>query len=258
MGGPVFFARVGNNFGFAFYDNVNSVLDTRPGGFTPFADYTAYGDLGFVGGYGMEFPFLKNFYAGINLKVILRSKIEKSGTMLEVLNMARDTSRIPVAKSIGFGTDLGFLYRPVPVFAVGMAVTDCFGTGFSNWQILSQSQDVDYPRSYIKPRIPLGIAIYPLKASSESKNFKNFVIAVDYADLLDYSSPFSNIKFGLSFNTLKVMEIYGGFDGGYLTGGLGLNFQVFHMNFIYYVDELGAYPGANPAQNVLINFEFKW
>ena len=54
------------------------------------------------------------------------------------------------------------------------------------------------------------------------------------------------------------MEIYGGFDGGYLSGGLGLTFKVFHMHFIYYVDELGAYPGANPAQNVLINFEFKW
>ena len=258
LGGPVFFSRVGNNFGFAFYNNVSSTLDTRPGGFTPFADYSAHGDLGFVGGYGMEMPFLDNFYAGINLKVILRSKVEKSGTMLEILSMAQDTSQIPIAKSICFGTDIGFLYRPVPVFAVGMAVTDCFGTGFSNLQILSLAKDVEYPRSYIKPRMPLGIAIYPLTATGESKNFKNLVIAVDYADLLDYSSPFSNIKFGLSFTTLKVMEIYGGFDGGYLSGGLGLNFNVFHMYFIYYVDELGAYPGANPVQNVLINFEFKW
>ncbi|HEB32945.1 MAG TPA: hypothetical protein ENI15_19030 [Spirochaetes bacterium] len=258
VGGPVFFARVGNNFGFAFYDNVSSILDTRPGGFTPFAEYTAYGDLGFIGGYGMELPFLKNFYTGINLKVILRSKIEKSGTMLEVMSMAMDTSQAPIAKSIGFGADFGLLYRPVPVFSVGVAFTDFFGTGFSNWQMLSQTQEEDYPNSYIKPRIPFGIAVYPLTASGESKNFKNLIIAVDYSDLLDYSSPFSNIKFGLSFSTLRVMEIYGGFDGGYLTGGLGLNFKVYHMHFIYYVDELGAYPGANPAQNVLINFEFKW
>jgi hypothetical protein len=258
LGGPVFFSRVGNNFGFAFYDNINSILDTRPGGFTPFADYEAYGDLGFVGGYGTELPFLNNFYVGINLKVILRSKIEKSGTLIEVMNMTRSTSQIPIAKSIGFGSDLGFLYRPFPVFAVGLAMTDFFGTGFTNWQMMSPIIEEKYPRSYIKPRLPIGVAIYPLTATGESKNFKNLVIAIDFSDLMDYSSPLSNIKFGLSFNTLKVMEIYGGLDGGYLSGGLGLNFNVFHMNFVYYVDELGAYPGSNPAQNLLLNFAFNW
>jgi hypothetical protein len=174
------------------------------------------------------------------------------------MKIARSTSRAPIAKSIGFGSDLGLLYRPLPVLSVGLTMTDFFGTGFSNWQMMSQIVEEEYPRSYIKPRLPIGVAIYPLKASGESKNFKNLVIAVDYSDLLDYSSPFSNIKLGLSFDTLKVMEIYGGFDGGYLSGGLGLNFNVFHMYFIYYVDELGAYPGSNPVQNILLNFEFSW
>lgn len=257
VGGPIYFGRVGNDFGFSFYNSFSSTLDSRPGGFAPFAEYLAYSDIGFVGGYGFKLPFLDNLYAGFNLKVILRAKIETSGTLADVLSTLQDTSHTPLAKAIGFGGDVGFLYRPIPSFAVGFAVTDFFGTWFSDWQIMTFSEE-EYPRSYIKPRIPFGVALYPLATSGETEDVDRLVIALDYSDLLDYTSFLSNIKFGVSFSTYKVLSIYGGFDGGFLSGGIGLRFKIFHTSLVYYVDELGAYPGANPVQNILLNFAVKW
>ncbi|MCK5094313.1 MAG: hypothetical protein KAR18_06285 [Spirochaetes bacterium] len=255
--GPIYFGRVGNDFGFSFYNSFSSTLDSRPGGFAPFAEYLAYSDLGFVGGYGFELPFLKNLYAGFNLKVILRAKIETSGTLADVLSTLEDTSHTPLAKAIGFGGDVGFLYRPVPSFSVGFAVTDFFVTWFSDWQIMTFSEE-EYPRSYIKPRIPFGVALYPLAISGKTEDVDRLVIALDYSDLLDYTSFLSNIKLGVSFRSLKVISVYGGFDGGFLAGGVGLSFKIFHTCLVYYVDELGAYPGANPVQNILLNFAFRW
>jgi hypothetical protein len=255
--GPIYFGRVGNNYGFAFYNNLAFRFSSKPGAMMPRANLNIYSDVGFAGGYGFELPFLDNLYAGFNFKVLMRIKSQVEGTALYVMDSLSDTSNLPIAKAVGFGADIGLLYRPIPVVSIGLCAKDVFGTNFSSWENLSAAQQT-FEDSYIKPRVALGFAFYPMAMTGESKNFKDFVIAVDYSDLLDYSSVFTNIKFGVSFNTLKIITIRGGFDGGYLTGGIGFDFNFFHTNIVYYVDELGAYPGANPAQNLMLNFAFRW
>jgi hypothetical protein len=255
--GPIYFGRVGNNFGFAFYDNLSFQFKSRPGATMPRANLNIYSDVGFAGGYGFELPFLQNLYTGFNFKVLMRVKAQTSGTALAVMDSLADTSQLPIAKAVGFGADIGLLYRPISQLAFGLCAKDFFGTYFSSWQNLSQSTET-FDDSYIKPTIAFGVAFYPLGTSSESNNLQDFVIALDYSDLLDYSSVLSNIKFGISFTTLKIINIRGGFDGGFLTAGVGFNLGIFHTNIVYYVDELGAYPGANPVQNLMLNFAFRW
>jgi hypothetical protein len=254
--GPIYFGRVGNNFGFAFFDSIRITMDTRPGGLLPTADFDAYTDLGFVGGYGCQLPWVKNLYGGINLKVLLRAKSSIEGTVLDVIDTVGDTSEIPFAKAVGFGADLGLLYLPYPWMSVGLNAKDFFGTRFSSWEALNQS--TPFPRSLIKPRLAFGVAFYPLKEGGESKNFKNFIIAVDYSDLFDYSVVLSNVKLGVSFNTLRIVNLRAGFDGGYPTFGIGFDLNIFHLSIVYFVDELGAYTGAQPVQNGMIDFTFKW
>jgi hypothetical protein len=255
--GPIYFGRVGNNFGFAFYDNLSFQFKSRPGATMPRANLNIYSDVGFAGGYGFELPFLQNLYTGFNFKVLMRVKAQTSGTALAVMDSLADTSQLPIAKAVGFGADIGLLYRPISQLAFGLCAKDFFGTYFSSWQNLSQSTET-FNDSYIKPTIAFGVAFYPLGSSSESSNLQDFVIALDYSDLLDYSSVLSNIKFGISFTTLKIINIRGGFDGGFLTAGVGFDLGIFHTNIVYYVDELGAYPGANPVQNLMLNFAFRW
>lgn len=257
VAGPIYFGRVGNNFGFAFYDNVSITLITNPGAILPTAELDAYSDLGFVGGYGMPIPFIKNLYAGLNMKIILRVKTELEGTVLAVIDEVSNTSDLPLAKAIGFGGDFGFLYKPLPWLSLGIAGKDFFGTRFGFWSSLDSSEQV-FTRSYIKPRIALGIAFYPLQTIEESTQTNKFIIALDYSDLFDFSSVLSNIKFGVSFTPLKVLTLRGGIDGGYFTGGIGINLKIFHINVVYFVDELGAYPGANPIQNLMLNLAFRW
>ena len=255
--GPIYFGRVGNNFGFAFYDNLSFRFKSRPGAMMPSATLNIYSDIGFAGGYGLELPFLDNLYAGFNLKVLMRIKSEVEGTALYVMDTLSDSSNLPIAKAVGFGADIGLLYRPFPILSIGLCAKDFFGTYFSSWETLSQAP-MTFEDSYIKPTIAFGLAVYPLAGAGEPKNFKNFVIAIDYSDLLDYSSVFSNIKFGVGFKTLDLINIRAGLDGGYITGGVGFDFNIFHVNIVYYVDELGAYAGANPAQNIMLNFAFRW
>ncbi len=256
IAGPIYFGRVGNNFGFAFYDNISITMDTRPGGLLPSAQLDAYTDIGFIGGYGRELPFLENFYAGFNLKVLLRAKSSIEGTVLEVIDQVSDTSEIPISKAVGFGGDIGLLYFPNAWLSVALCAKDFFGTRFSSWEALNQS--TPFERSLIKPRIVFGLAFYPLIAGGETKNFKNFIIALDYSDLLDYTSIFTNVKLGIGFDTLRILRLRSGFDGGYPTFGIGFDLNVFQMNIVYFVDELGAYTGAQPVQNLMLNFAFRW
>jgi len=257
ISGPIYFGRVGNNFGFAFYDNADIFLSTRPGAILPIANLNAYSDLGFVGGYGLKLPFLNNLYAGLNLKVLLRVKSSIDGTILAVIDSVSDTSNLPIAKAIGFGGDLGILYSPLTWCSFGLAAKDFFGTYFSNWENLNSSTET-FSKSYIKPRISFGVAVYPLITISESEESRNLVLALDYSDLLDYSSILSNIKFGVAFKTLRIINLMGGIDGGYLSGGVGFDLKIFHLNLAYFVDEKGSYPGANPVQNLVLNLAFRW
>ncbi len=254
--GPIFFGRVGNNFGFSFFDSINLTMDSRPGGILPSAELKANADIGFVGGYGLELPFLENLYAGLNVKVILRSKSEVDGTVLEVIDTVSDASDMPLSKAVGFGADFGMLYFPYTWFSLGIAAKDFFGTRFSTWEALNQS--IEFDRSMIKPRLPFGIAFYPLRGAGEPKNFQDFIVALEYSDLLEYTSVFSKIKLGISFNTLKILTLRGGIEGGYPAMGIGFDLNFFHTNIVYFVDELGAYAGAIPVQNLILNFAFNW
>jgi hypothetical protein len=251
--GPIYLGFVGNNFGFTFHNRVQTLLDTTPGALQPTAEYYTYSDLGFTGGFGYQ--IVDHLYAGFNIKVILRLKSQLEGTATEVVDTIDDDD-IPIAKSVGFGGDLGLLYRPKPWLSLGLNARDFFGTRFVYWEDISGNQG--YPSSMIKPRITLGIAFFPIRKNYEEIPKNDLTVALDYWDILDNSSPLSNIKFGLKFNTLKVLDLRGGIDAGYLTGGIGLHLKFFHFSTSYYVKELGSYPGSNPLQNVTIEFAFKW
>ena len=253
LSGPIYLGHVGNNFGFSFYNTARTLLDTTPGALQPTADYHTFTDLGFTGGFG--YKIIDHLYAGFNVKVILRLKSELEGTVTEVLDTIEDDD-VPIAKSVGFGGDLGLLYRPKPWLSLGLNARDFFGTRFYYWEDISGNQN--YPSSMIKPRIALGVAFFPIRKNYEEKPKNDLTIAFDYWDILDNSSPLSNIKFGVMFNTLRVLDLRGGIDAGYLTGGIGLHLRFFHFSTAYYVKELGSYPGSKPLQTLTFEFAFKW
>jgi hypothetical protein len=254
LSGPLYFGRVGNNFGFAFHNDTKALMVTRPGALEPFAEYLAYTDLGFTGGFG--FMILDGLYAGFNLKVILRLKSQIEGTAIEVIETI-EKDDVPLAKSVGFGGDVGVLYHPLSWLSLGLSARDFFGTRFLSWEDISGTQD--YPDSMIKPRLSAGVAFFPLGSGKEEKRDKNdIVVALDYVDLLDATSPLTKLKFGLMFRTLGFLDLRGGLDGGYLTGGIAFHVKFFHFSTAYYVDELGAYPGSRPVQNLTFESAFKW
>lgn len=255
--GPIYFGRVGDNYGFAFYNNIYAVLDTRPGAIIPSASFYGYGDLGFIGGYGFNVPFVQGLSAGFNLKVLLRVKSSIEGTVVYLIDTLENTSNIPIGKAIAFGGDIGLLYQPVNFFRVGINFRDFFGTHFSSWESLT-SASTSFSKSYIKPRLALGITLYPLATMTGEKNFENLVIALDYTDLLSYSNFLGKIKFGIGINAFKIIRLRAGLDGGFLSGGIGFDLKIFHLDIAYFIDELGAYQGANPVQNLMFNFAFKW
>jgi hypothetical protein len=253
ISGPIYLGHVGNNFGFSFYNVASSLLDTTPGALQPTADFLTFTDLGFTGGFG--YNVVDHLYVGFNVKVILRLKSQLDGTVTEVIDTIEDDD-VPIAKSVAFGGDLGLLYRPKPWLSLGLNARDFFGTRFAYWEDISGNQN--YPSSMIKPRLAIGVAFFPIRKNYEEIPKNDLTVALDYWDLLDNSSPLSNIKLGLMFRTLKVLDLRAGLDAGYLTGGIGVHLKFFHFSTSYYVKELGAYPGSNPLQTLSFEFAFKW
>ena len=176
----------------------------------PYAHLNMYSDVGFAGGYGTEIPFIENLYAGFNFKVLMRVKAQTEGTALAVMDSLADTSQLPIAKAVGFGADVGLLYKPISQLAFGLCAKDFFGTYFSSWQKMSPSTEV-FDDSYIKPTIAFGVAFYPLGGSSDPGSIQDFVIALDYSNLLDLDQNYlyllhNNIVFWQSFLVLELKK----------------------------------------------------
>lgn len=110
----------------------------------------------------------------------------------------------------------------------------------------------------IKPRLALGLAFFPMRTEQDPTSKKDITIALDYWDLLDWSSPLTNIKFGVMIRPFGFLDLRGGIDAGYLTGGVAFHVKIFHFSIAYYVKELGAYPGSKPLQNLTFESAFKW
>ena len=220
-----------NNFGVGFYNTTDIWIKVDKDIYNPKVYGQAISDFVFVTGYSRTFR--DNVTIGIAGKYISRRRsglvriaaTELDGTN-EILKPAYDQLR---QDERGGGLDLGLLYAPKPRLDFGFVLQEA----------ISHIGGRSVPRN-----LKAGVAYRWEKLPWLS--LRNGIVAADVEDLLFTSgdSFFKQLHVGAA-TTLLVFDLRAGCNRGYPSVGIGLNLFIFTIDYVYYGEELGAYPGQH-------------
>lgn len=210
----------------------------------------------------VDFKFI-NIYLGANLKLIHRMMFSKQRMDLfylyDLKEMRADTFEI--YKAWGIGADIGAIAEigRSRRLRVAATVTDFYGTKFE-WSKLDDPADpfgttTPAGEAKISPSLNLGVA-YRLGTIVPSL-VDNVLIAADMRGIFDFDVPtFMKLYVGVEFSTLKFIKFRMGFNRGWFTGGIGFDLPIFEIDFAYWGEELGNYPGQSRQDNLGVTFNF--
>ena len=154
----------------------------------------------------------------------------------------------------GFGLDLGALYEITPSVRVGAAVFDVVASDFT-----FGGQDVHDPLDIlnendvgrISTRYNLGVAWLPTQNWGP---LENSTFAFDLRELGDSSQNFWTKIYVGGETHLNTVALRAGFYQGYPSGGFGLG----PLQYAYFSNELGKYPGTRSNYQHALSFAFRF
>lgn len=205
----------------------------------------------------IDLSFMK-LYAGVNAKLVHR--IYYSKTKMDVFTIYDykniELVDMDIKRALSFGMDLGAIaeFGTRRQFRASMTLTDFYGTRFS-WTAFDPKDPFntslsDSGTEMIRPALNLGGmlrlgTIVPLF-------LENMIIAMDVRNVFDFDiKPMMKAYIGFEVTTLKILRLRGGIYQGWLTGGIGINIPALplEINFSYWAEELGQYPGQQRLDN---------
>ncbi len=195
----------------------------------------AYLDTVVMGTYHFQpFQGLKGLTIGANLKIVNRHFSYEAltlegknvdGAFLD--NFRKNTTR--------WGIDLGFLYE-VPAFPLDF--------GLSLQDLFHQAATIDTPpgslmSSFDTDSAPLvariGASWHPVPGLRVNADVDDLFASTTYYTA---SNGFSRFKLGASYSLIKQVQLRAGFGNQALSGGLGLAFGFFGLDYSYGSDDL--------------------
>lgn len=217
------------HFGIGIFNTTDIWIKVDKGIYNPKVYGQAVSDLVFVSGYSQ--PVSDKVTLGVTGKYVSRRTsglvqigAANLGGTNEVLKPAYNNLR---KDERGIGLDLGVLYAPKPRLDFGFVMTE----------VLSQIGGRSISRN-LKAGVAYRWETLPWLS------LRNGVVAADVEDLLFTSgdSFFKQLHVGAA-TTLFVFDLRAGCNRGYLSAGIGLNLYIFNIDYVYYGEELGTYPG---------------
>lgn len=134
----------------------------------------------------------------------------------------------------GAGLDVGALYH-FGLFRMGISIQD-FPTYIGN--------------KFMTPQLNIGAA-YKIAQLMELPLIDDMTAAIDFRNLAAYGNFFTKVHMGIE-TRLKNADLRVGINQGYPTFGIGFTYFFLTMNYVYYTEELGIYPGQNPLSTHLL------
>jgi len=277
---------VGNGLGLGLFANAEAIVD---GSDILRAYGTAYNTITFVGGLGLTFGNLDVGvairptvfgYTRVNAAPILSSYL--AGTEVDFTTMFTNT----VFYGSGLGVDVGARWSLGP-FSLGLAVKDLLGT-----QITYRKTDFDsYSTAILAATLPAGSELsateqadawaIPMKVNA-GLEFHPDLGVLTYlldpsvsVDLLDVTSAVRTwqageqvtgeqvmdmLNFGGELRLLQFLSLRGGYYGGYLSAGLGLDIFLLDINAAvagdFARDDAGQWGFTNVGGSVEVGIRF--
>jgi len=234
------------NLGFNFFASSKTSMDLE-NSIHPVLNIDYHYDRGFIVGHAFNFgsggqgrnPTGNRSTIGVSFKTMNRQGLTNSfdlfGTkLLNAIqgagNYAAIRNNLGYSKGSGSGFDLGFEHNYF--MAAGTRMTfgaswlDIGGTHFKKtsgtYAIASQKQSVNLGFSF-----------------NQDIGLFDYTLAADYSNAIDQTSALgSKIKLGLRAR-LPILSFYSGFNGGYMSWGLGFKLLFFDFKVGFYGTELG-------------------
>lgn len=249
----------------AVFDSLNVKIKSNPDIPVPTWDMMAYNDTVLVGNIAtqlIDFKYAEIFF-GVNAKVINRVQFGRNGIDLFYLyNLGNlEMSEMDIKRGLAFGMDLGFLAKIGQDLRVSLTVNDFYRTRFA-WTKPSKTDSLsdvlfgdgtDNGAGYINPSLAIGASyrigtIIPVL-------IEDLVVAMDIRDLFDPdSNSFLKTYSGFEFGMLGFLKIRGGLYQGYVAAGVGIDVPILpiEIDFAYWGEELGEYPGQERLDNLAL------
>lgn len=191
---------------------------------------------------------------GITAKTVFRARLYDPDTnkntmtltMGDIINAANgEAPDIDNMNGMGFGFDVGALTKlttPIGDGKLGVVVhnlgTQLIGQKSINGAVATGdiTMDVDMTAAVgvgIVTRLP---EFVPLLS-----DLGNFTLGVDYKFISNDTSVWKNLNVGIEKSMFADMvQLRGGLHQGFVVGGLGINFLVFHLDYAYWAEALGS------------------
>ncbi|MFW5744905.1 MAG: hypothetical protein ACOCW3_05635 [Spirochaetota bacterium] len=286
VGGQIGLGYVGNGIGLGLFANTEATVDGRN---ILQATGLAYNTITFAGGLGLTFG---NLDLGVSLRptVFGYSSVTAAPIMGAVLAGGSIDLTTVFANTVyygsGLGVDLGARWRLGPL-SLGLAVKDLLGT-----QISYRTSDfTTYYDSLLAASLPVGSELsateqadawtIPMKVNAGLEfdpdlGVLGYVLDPSFGvDLLDVTSVvrlwqsdgevtpeqvLDMLNFGGELELLRFLTLRGGYYGGYLSGGVGLDIFLVDINAAiagdFARDESGAWGFSNVGGSVELGIRF--
>ena len=243
------------------FNSIKTRVKASPDAVLPTFEVDAFNDTVLMLNWSTKLIDLRimKIYVGVNAKLIHR--VYYSQQNLDIFSMYdfdnKKVEDLDIKRALSFGMDFGAMAQ-MKLFGrelrLSMTLTDFYGTRFS-WTAFDPKDPFntsfkDSGEQMIEPALNLGAmlrigTILPLF-------LENLVVAMDIRNVFDFDiKPMMKAYIGFEFTTLKILKIRGGVYQGWLTGGIGINIPVLPMeiNFSYWAEEVGQYPGQQRMDN---------
>ncbi len=109
---------------------------------------------------------------------------------------------------------------------------------------------------YMRRQFGLGFAIKPLTGPPERND--KLTLAADYFDSQEGGSALTKIRLGMDAKLSKYVSLQTGFNGGYPTAGISINWGDARVQAATYGEELGDRPGDKEDRRYSISAAFEF
>ncbi|NUN04274.1 MAG: hypothetical protein HUU57_00815 [Bdellovibrio sp.] len=234
------------NFAIGYLNDAEVSAELHNPSFPKFETYFRNDDAVYIGG---SFPIYKGTYLGMNLR-----RVNRWGGQIQELGVG-DITNVSGLQEIGdrfanrgqgYGMDLALMMEvPMPILKPTLALV---------WQDVGSTAFKKTAGEDAPPRIEqnltfgagLGLDLPGL----------DVLFGMEARHLMQ-----SDIEIGKKLHlgaevSLPLIDVRAGYNQGYLSYGVGINFLIFHLDAVSYTEETGFYPGQAGDARYMVSLGF--
>jgi hypothetical protein len=265
IGGPVALGWVGSGFGFGIFNRTTADARVTSTRIRP----VAAEEVLLLGGY--SFRVLDSLDHKLDLgflgKGYYRAVLNLESSILNVTEMFDDVDSRPFETHFGLGLDLGIKYSFAGKLSLALAGYDVFSpalvTRYAAFSDYGGGGSLGQGYATVTPRLALG-ALYRIQNDFLDRYLSDFIIMLDYRDLLDPfislipRNPVLNISLGAEIKLHRVLSIRAGIAEALPSLGFGLDMKILQFDVAMRGKEMGLDPGIQSVYAIDIGLLFRY